>query len=126
MNPPTRSAARLLQVDAGLDCAIALLCLVLVATPPADAWARPDWLSEPVLLAAAAVLAVLAAGLLVLARRPDRVVLRALGAGNGISAAVVAICVVLDDPALGPAVRAALLVAAAGLAAAQIRAARCT
>jgi hypothetical protein len=127
MNPPIRSAARLLQVDAALDCTIAVLCLVLVAAPPADALARPAWLSAPVLLAAAAVSAALAVGLLLLARRPDHMVLRALGTGNAVSAAAVAVCAVLDGPALGPAVRVALLAVAAGLAAvgaAQIRAAR--
>jgi hypothetical protein len=127
MTSQTRSAARLLQVDAGLDAAIALLCLILVGMPPAGSWARPVWLTEPVLLAAAAVLAVFAAGLLVLARQPDQVVLCALGSGNGVCAASVALWVFLDNLALGPALQAALLAAAALLAvvaAAQIRAAR--
>jgi hypothetical protein len=128
MTAPTRSAARVLWVDAGLDSVIALLCLVLVATPPAHAWARPAWLDGPVLLVAAAVLAALAVGLLVLARGPDQVVLWALGAGNGASAAAVAIWVAVDHPALGSALRATLLAVAAGLAAvaaAQVHVARC-
>jgi hypothetical protein len=127
MTPQTRSAARLLRVDAGLDTAIALLCLILVGMPRAGSWARPAWLTEPVLLAAAAVLAVFAGGLLVLARQPDQMVLCALGGGNGVCAASVALWVFLDNPALGPALQAALLAAAAMLAAvaaAQIRAAR--
>jgi hypothetical protein len=127
MTPPTRSAARLLQVDAALDAAIAVLCLVLAATPRAGSWARPAWLAEPVLLAAAAVLVVLAAGLLVLARQPDQMVLWALGTGNGVCAAAVVIWVLLDNPALGPALRAALLAVAAllaAVAAAQLHAAR--
>jgi hypothetical protein len=77
----------------------------------------PVWLGGPVLLVAAAVLAALAVGLLVLASGPDQMVLWALGAGNGASAAAVAIWVVVDYPALGPALRATLLTVAAGLAA---------
>jgi hypothetical protein len=124
MPPSTRCAARVLQVDAGLDAAIAALFLVLASTGPVGAWARPDWLTAPVLLAAAAVLVVFAAGLLGLARRPDEQALRALGVGNGATAVVSAIWAVLD-PALGVALRAVLLVVVVALAAvavAQVRA----
>jgi hypothetical protein len=119
-------AARVLRVDAGLDGAIALLLVVLAATSPADGWGRPGWLAAPILLGAAAALAALAAGLLVLSRRPDEGVLRALGAGNGVSAAAVAVWAVFDA-AFGPALRAVLLVVAvllAAIAVAQIRASR--
>jgi hypothetical protein len=121
---PTRSSVRVLQADAGLDSAIAVLSLVLASTPSAGAWARPAWLGAPVLFVMAAVLVLFAAGLLVLARRPDESALRALGIGNGVSAAVVAIWV-LADPAFGSALRVVLLVVAASLAAvavAQVRA----
>jgi cobalamin synthase len=126
MRASTRSAARVLQVDAGLDGAIAVLFLVLAATGPVGAWARPDWLAGPALLCAAAVLVVFAAGLLVLARRPDAQALRAFGVGNGVTAVVIAIWAVLD-PAVGFALRPVLLVVAAALAAvavAQVRTAR--
>lgn len=126
MTQAARTGARVLRVDAGLDGAIALLFVVLAATPPADAWARPVWLSAPFLLVAAAVLGALAGGLLVLSRQPDAGVLRSLGAGNGVSALAVAIWAVLE-PAFGPALRAVLLIVAALLAAiavAQVRASR--
>lgn len=126
MTQAARSAARALQVDAGLDAAIALLFVVLAVTPAVAGWARPVWLAAPILLVAAAVLAVLAAGLLVLSRRPDKGVLQALGAGNGVGALAVAIWAVLDA-AFGPALRAVLLIVAAGLAGiavAQFRASR--
>lgn len=126
MTTSTRSAGRVLQADAGLDGAIAVLFVALAATSPAGAWARPAWLGAPVLLGTAAVLAALATGLLVLAHRPERAALRVLGAGNGVSAAALAIWAAFDDSTLGPALRAALLVVAVGLAVvatAQIRAA---
>jgi hypothetical protein len=116
MTLPARSETRVLQVDAGLDSAIALLFLVLASTRPAGAWVRPAWLGVPVLLAAAAVLVLFAAGLLVLARRPDESAMRALGIGNGGSAAVVVIWALLD-PAVGAGLRTVLLVVAAALAA---------
>jgi hypothetical protein len=126
MTQAARTAARVLRVDAGLDGAIALLFVVLAATPPTDDWARPVWLAAPILLVTAAVPAALAAGLLVLSRRPDEGVLRSLGAGNGASALAVALWAVIDA-GFGPALRAVLLIVAALLAAiatAQIRVAR--
>jgi hypothetical protein len=126
MTQAVRTGARVLRVDAGLDGAIALLFVVLAATPAAGGWARPVWLSAPILLVAAAVLAALAAGVLVLSRQPAAGVLRSLGAGNGVSALAVTIWAVLDA-ALGPALRAVLLIVAAVLAAiavAQVRASR--
>jgi hypothetical protein len=109
---PSRSAARtVLLVDAGLDTAIAVVCVVAASGSLGE---RPAWLGPPVLLVLAVVLLGLAAGLLWLARRPEAPALWALAAGNGVSAVVVALWALLGGPAPGLLVVAVLV--ASGLA----------
>jgi hypothetical protein len=133
-HPRSLGTAKLLAVDAGVEGVIAaFLIIVVVASPTAEAWRRPSWLTMPVLVVVAAIFAATAVALATLARyvarsSPPRLKagLHLLGGVNAVAASALLIWTLVDST-IGGALRVMLALGAivvAALGAAQVAHAR--
>jgi hypothetical protein len=85
--------AGVLRLDAAMELLLAAGCVAVAVL--ADPSTLPWWFSRPLAVVAAIALVIAAPALLLLARRPDPVVLRAVAVANALTALVVLLVAVL-------------------------------